>query len=80
MRKGRGREGTVVLAGITAGLPADSHVIKYYKDVLNIIILGNCLVNPSYALLKTSKFEIIVRCGGSLVGSVPCDRKGRIPL
>src|SRR6218665_2876973 len=28
----RKRKGTSVLAGNMAGLPADSHVIKYYKD------------------------------------------------
>src|SRR6218665_2392134 len=47
--------------------PSAGHVIKYYKSVLDIMYIAVCIKK----LLKTSKFEIIVRRGGSLVGSVP---------
>jgi len=47
--------------------PSAGHVIKYYKGVLDIV----CIAVGINKLLKTSKFEIIVRRGGSLVGSVP---------
>ena len=47
--------------------PSAGHVIKYYKSVLGIMYIAVCIKK----LLKTSKFEIIVRRGGSLAGSVP---------
>src|SRR6218665_47545 len=47
--------------------PAAGHVIKYYKDVLVIIGIAVGIKK----LLKTIKFEIIVRRSGSLVVSVP---------
>ena len=46
--------------------PSAGHVIKYYKGVLYIMYVAVGIKK----LLKTSKFEIIVRQCGSLVGSV----------
>ena len=42
--------------------PLANHVIKYYKGVYRLGIKK---------LLKTNKYEIHVRRGGSLAGSVP---------
>src|SRR6218665_1113647 len=53
--------------------PSAGHVIKYYKGVLDIMHIAVGIKK----LLKTTIFKI-VRRGGSLVGSMPCDRKGRI--
>src|SRR6218665_1128934 len=47
--------------------PSAGHVIKYYKRVLAIRYIAVGIKK----LLKTNKFEIIVRRGGSLVASVP---------
>ena len=46
--------------------PSAGHVIKYYKGVLVIMYIAADIKK----LLKTNKFEIIVRRGGSLVVSV----------
>src|SRR6218665_1005515 len=47
--------------------PSAGHVITYYKGVLNIMYVAVGIKK----LLKTNKFEIIVRRSGSLVVSVP---------
>jgi len=46
--------------------PTAGHVIKYYKGVL-VIRYGAVDIKK---LLKTKKYEVIVRRGGSLVGSM----------
>src|SRR6218665_126844 len=48
-------------------LTSAGQVIKYYKGVLAIRYVAVGIKK----LLKTNKFEIIVRRGGSLIGSVP---------
>src|SRR6218665_2763885 len=47
--------------------PSAGHVIKYYKGVLDIMYVAVGIKK----LMKTNKFEIIVRRSGSLVVSVP---------
>src|SRR6218665_1952152 len=47
--------------------PSAGHVIKYYKGVLDTMYVAVGIEK----LLKTNKFEIIVRRSGSLVVSVP---------
>ena len=47
--------------------PSAGHVIKYYKDVLDTMYVAVGIKK----LLKTNKYEILVRRCGSLVGSVP---------
>ena len=54
------------LVSLTIELSA-GHVMKYYKGVLDTMYVAVCIKK----LMKTSKFEIIVRRCGSLVGSVP---------
>ena len=50
--------------------PSAGHMIKYYKGVLVIMYVAVGIKK----LLKTNKFEIVVRRGGSLIGSMPFGR------